>query len=123
MKKDLILSARKEISKLIIDVLLNKKTVKDALLCFPKKVKDDTIDCAWHALCHFEADELQRAKDALYREEQDNYLYYIASLLEEGKALPEDIISDYKEYYGTGSFDIIKSCKNFIKKYSKWFNF
>ena len=90
---------RKIVSKLFINVLTKKVCVRDALSSFPKDCEDKTIIAAWHALCHLDADEEIRAKDSMYREEQDEYIEYIAHTLESGDELPENIINEYLPYH------------------------
>ena len=48
---------------------------------------------------HFEADEDLRAKDSLYKDEQDNYLEEIANILANGDSLPFNIIDEYVKYH------------------------
>ncbi len=93
------LQDRKKVSELIFDVLTNKISVLEALRDFPKNLGDPTLDAAFHALVHLEADEDLRKKDALYRDEQDMYLEDIANILSEGNALPCNVIEEYKQYY------------------------
>ena len=89
---------RKYIGRLIYSVLAERKSVREALLLFPES-SDKSIECAYHALVHFEADEDLRYKDYEYREEQNDYLEFIAQTLSEGKSLPRNIIADYEPYY------------------------
>lgn len=89
---------RRFVGRLIYAVLTEKKTVREALLLFPD-TKDKNIECAYHALVHFEADEDLRYKDFEYKEAQNDYLEYMAQTLVEGKDLPKNIIADYEEYY------------------------
>ena len=93
------LQDRKKVSELIFDVLTNKISVLEALRDFPKNLGDPTLDAAFHALVHLEADEDLRKKDVLYRDEQDMYLEDIANILSEGNALPCNVIEEYKQYY------------------------
>lgn len=90
---------RKKVSKLFFAVLTKKLIVREALLHFPKECEDSTIIASWHALCHLESDEELRLRDAMYKQEQDEYIEFIAHILEQGEALPENIISAYKPYY------------------------
>lgn len=91
---------RKKVAKLFYAVLTKKMPVREALIRFPRNCDDKTLIASWHALCHFEADEDLRAKDALYKEVQDNYIEFIARTLQEGNELPENIINPYIEFYG-----------------------
>ena len=94
---------RKFVGRLIYAVLTERKNVREAIKLFPDS-KDRNIECAYHALVHYEADEDMRYKDIEYREAQDDYLEFLAQTLSEGKDLPKNIIEEYKPYYkGTAS--------------------
>ncbi len=90
---------RKKVSKLFFAVLTKRLPVREALVRFPKDCEDKTLIASWHALCHLEADEDIRLKDSLYREEQDEYIEFIAHTLQEGDELPENIINSYIPYH------------------------
>jgi hypothetical protein len=106
-----IVDARKKISELIIQVLVQRLCVREAIKQFPPDIKDSSVECAWHALVHYEADEDFRKNDAQYRQEQDEYLEMIAFMLKEGKELPENIINSYKKYHTAAS---IPNSKGFL---------
>lgn len=89
---------RKFVGRLVYAVLTERKSVREAICAFPES-KDKSIQCAYHALVHFEADEDLRYQDFEYREEQNDYLEMIAQTLSSGKPLPQNIIADYEEYY------------------------
>lgn len=111
---------RKQVSQLYIAVLTKKLTVREALNSFPQDCEDKTVIAAWHALCHLEADEDIRAKDGLYKKEQDDYIDYIAFTLDKGEALPENIISSYIPYHEnalTANTFTIKGIIQNIKKF------
>ncbi|MEI8377374.1 MAG: hypothetical protein WCF95_02440 [bacterium] len=112
---------RQKVSELIISVLTEQTTVRQALLSFPRDTFDKSIECAWHALIHYEADEDIRGKDAEFREEQDNFLYFLSNLLKEGKDLPVNILQDYKKFHG--GTPIPANEKNFWAKLLKFFRF
>lgn len=97
--KDLLIEARKVVSGLIRKVLVGELTVQKALLLFPPEPKDKSIEAAFHALVHYEADEDFRKRDLLYKEEQDDYLTLIFQTLETGSSLPANIIQNYEKYY------------------------
>ncbi len=103
---------RKFVGRLIYSVLAERKSVREALMLFPDST-DKNIECAYHALVHFEADEDLRYQDFEYREEQNDYLELIAQTLSEGRCLPRNIIEDYEPYY--------KGIAHKWKKGSKWF--
>ena len=84
--------------RLIISVLTEQLNVREAIKQFPETT-DKSIECAYHALVHFEADEEMRRLDIEYREAQDDYLESIAQTLIQGKNLPKNIIDEYKPYY------------------------
>lgn len=90
---------RKKVSNLFIGVLTKRLPVREALLRFPKNCEDKTIIASWHALCHLEADEELRRKDALYKKEQDEYIEFISYTLSKGEELPINIINEYKPYH------------------------
>ena len=90
---------RKYISTLIVDVVTGNSTVREALLKFPKDLKDPSTIAAYHALIHFEADEDLRATDGIYKQEQDNYIIFIAETFQKGEELPHNIIKEYTDYY------------------------
>ncbi len=90
---------RKKVSSLILNVLTQKMSVLDALKDYPRNLADPTLNAAFHALVHFEADEDLRNSDALYRDEQDAYLEDIANILSDGSALPYNIIEEYNKYH------------------------
>ena len=87
------------VSQLLLDVLCDKISVKDALLKFPKDVDDGSIIASWHALSHYEADEDLRAKDPQYKAAQDDYMEFIAFSLRDNKDLPLNIVNAYNPYY------------------------
>ena len=85
---------RRFVAALIRQVLISRLCVREAILNFPKDTEDKSIQAAFHALVHYEADEDLRARDELYREEQDDYLEFISNLLERGEDVPENIIQN-----------------------------
>ena len=90
---------RKAVSELIFDVLTQKISVLDALKQYPKNLSDHTLNAAFHALVHLEADEDLRKNDSLYKDEQDMYLEDIARILAKGDPLPCNVIEEYSKYY------------------------
>ena len=89
---------RKYVGRLIFSVLTERRNVREAIKLFPES-KDVNIECAYHALVHYAADEEMRYIDIEYREAQDDYLEFLALTLSEGKYLPKNIIDEYKSYY------------------------
>ena len=87
------------VSELIRKVLVGELSVRNAATLFPSDTKDKSIEAAFHALIHYEADEDIRRRDILYRDEQDDYLTLIFQTLEQGKSLPDNIIRNYEKYY------------------------
>ena len=65
---------RRLASELVKKTLLGYIPAREALLKFPPDTKDKSVQAAFHALVHFEADEDLRKRDLLYKEEQDEYL-------------------------------------------------
>jgi len=99
---DEIIKNRKFVSELIFQVLTERKTVREALSQYPsfECESDRSLEAAWHAIVHFEADEDIRAKDIEYAEAQNEYLEFIAFTLQKGNELPQNIIDEYRDYYG-----------------------
>lgn len=110
------------VARLIILVLTNKITVREAILRFPKNSSDKNIVTAYHALVHYEADENQRLFDADFREEQDNYLTMIAELLASNKDLPKNIVKCYESYYPEIELPKSDTIRNAIKHLCKFLN-
>lgn len=115
------LKERKFVGRLIISVLTEQKNVREAIKLFPD-VNDRNIECAYHALVHYEADEEMRAKDIEYKEAQNEYLEYIAETLDSGKDLPKNIINEYKPYYTgrAGLWD--NTLEGFWKEFLRFIN-
>lgn len=118
-----IFELKKEVSKLLFEVVSGEKTVLYALSNFPKYQKNNDINVCFHILAHFEADEDLRAKDPLYKEEQDNYILYIANLLQKGESIPVNIINEYNEYYKETLVYPIITKKTIIERLKKSINF
>ena len=93
------IAERKYISGLIFDVITQKTIVREALLKFPKDLHDPSAIAAYHALIHLEADEKKKKKDSLYKQEQDNYIIFIAETFQKGEELPQNIIKEYQDFY------------------------
>jgi hypothetical protein len=110
-----IKEARKFVSSLILNVLTEKITVKHSLSLFPSNVIDASIDCAWHALFHYEADEDYRINNPDFLAVQVDSLETIAFTLEQGNALPENIISYYQKYYEMAPIAKPKGFKGILK--------
>ena len=108
--------------KLIAQVISGRLDIKRALVNFPKDVPDLSIQAAWHALFHLEADEDIRANDAEYKEEQDIYLKQIAETLSEGKELPQNVIQAYKEFYPYSSIPHKGGLVGFLANFERFIN-
>lgn len=115
------LNNRKFVGRLIFSVLTDRRNVREAIKLFPDS-QDKNIECAYHALVHYAADEDLRYKDFEYREEQDDYLEFIAQTLVEGKELPRNIIADYEKYYKGMSTKWIDGAKGFWKEFLRTIN-
>lgn len=96
---DTITQARKTISEIIIDILAEKISIREGIKKFPDYIGDESAECAFHAILHYDADEDFRKLDPDYLEEQNNYLEYIAELFQKGEDLPANIIDEYRQYY------------------------
>ena len=115
------LNNRKFVGRLVYSVLTERRCVREALKLFPDSM-DKNIECAYHALVHFEADEELRYQDIEYKEEQNDYLEFIAETLVAGKELPRNIIADYEDYY-KGTATLWKNGWNgFLKEFKRFIN-
>lgn len=113
---------REYVSRLIVGVLTERISVRDAILHFPKDSTDKNIITAYHALIHYEADEDMREADFAFKEEQDEYLNMIAELLYSGKELPKNIIKSYEIYYPEVQMPKSQTFKNIIKTLCRFLN-
>ena len=116
------LGDRKQVATLIRGVLTGRFCVREAINQFPHNHEDESIQAAYHALVHFEADEDLRARDLLYKEEQDNYLMMISEILEKEEDLPFNIINSYKEFYQNANIPNEKNLKGMLKSFFKMLN-
>ena len=115
------LNNRKFVGRLIYSVLTSRRSVREAIALFPDSM-DKNIECAYHALVHYEADEDMRYQDIEYKEEQDDYLEFIAQNLVEGKELPRNIVADYEEYYKGVAKPWVSGVKGFLKEFLRFVN-
>ena len=122
MVKKRYIDERKNVSRLIYMVLADSLLVREAILRFPKDINDDTIKAAYHALIHREADENFRRDDLDYKEEQDDYLEFIAQILQGGNALPKNVIKSYDKYYKNIDTPHSESMKGLIKSLCRFLN-
>lgn len=103
-------------------VLTGDLHVREALLKFPKDVNDKSLTAAYHALVHYEADEKQRRLDIDYRDEQDEYLEFIAQILHNGQELPKNIIKSYDKYYKSAKTPHSTTLKGIVETLCKFLN-
>ena len=90
---------RQKVARLLRLVRVGQLCVREAMLAYPKDTEDESLVAAYHALIHYEADEDLRNRDALYKEEQDDYIEFLSYTLEKGESLPQNIIENYKNFY------------------------
>ena len=112
---------RKFVGRLIFAVITERKNVREAIKLFPES-KDKSIECAYHALVHFAADEEMRYKDIEYRDAQDDYMEFLAQTLSEGKCLPKNIIDEYKPYYKGTARPWIYGLQGFWNEFKRFIN-
>ncbi len=115
------LNNRKFVGRLVYSVLTERRSVREAIKLFPD-TRDKNIECAYHALVHYEADEDIRYGDIEYREEQNDYLEFIAETLCAGRELPKNIIADYESYYKGTAKLWTNGFKGFIKEFFRFIN-
>lgn len=106
---------RQLVSELIFKTLSRTFCVRESLRQFPADQFDPSIQAAWHALTHFEADEDIRLRDPEFAREQDEYLEMIAFTLQKGDALPLNIINCYKPYHQMALIPRSNKFKSLIK--------
>ena len=116
------ISDRKAVANLLRSVMVGRCSVRQAMLSYPKDSEDESLIAAYHALVHYEADEDLRARDVLYREEQDEYIEFLASILERGENIPENIIENYKKYYDSAPILHEDNPKGFMRGFWKNLN-
>ena len=117
-----LFKSRQYVSNLLRCVRLGQLSVREAMLKYPKDVEDESLIAAYHALIHYEADENIRARDLLYKEEQDDYLEFIYTILANGEDLPQNIIDSYKEFYNNAPILHEKNIEGFWKTFWKNLN-
>lgn len=116
------LEERKYVSRLIYYVLSDRMCVREALLRYPKNKNDKSLKTAYHALIHREADVELRALDIEYREEQDEYLEFLAETLQKGESIPKNIIKEYEDWYKDTTLPYSDNIKTVLKKLCKFLN-
>ena len=117
-----ILNDRKLASELLRYVRIGQISVREAMLRYPKDTQDESLIAAYHALIHYEADEDIRARDNLYRQEKEDYIEFIAHILEMGESLPQNIIDNYKQFYDYAPIMHKKNLFGFFKSFWKSLN-
>ena len=110
------------VAELVRKALLGFIPVREALLNFPADTTDKSIQAAFHALVHFEADEDLRKRDLDYREEQDEYLEMISQILESGEDLPDNIIKNYEKFYKEPNIPHAKNAVGTIRGFLRYLN-
>lgn len=115
-------SDRQLVGNIIIAVLTERITVKKGLLLFPKGSKDPSIVAAWHALCHYEADEDIKAKDIEFSNQQVDLLEMIAFEFKDGNPIPQNIIDSYKPFYKDDPISYEHGLKGMIEKLLRFIN-
>ncbi len=113
---------RAYVSRLILKVLTDKICAREAILHFPENHNDKSIQAAYHALVHREADEDLRRRDLLYKDEQDDYLEFIANTLANGEDLPSNILENYAHYYSDMSLKDKSGIKGFVETVHRYLN-
>lgn len=111
-----LVEQRKYVGNIIIAVLTERIIVRRGLELFPKGCEDESIRTAWHALCHYEADEDLRKTDIEYNNEQVSFLEMIAFEFKDGNPLPQNIIDSYKPYYKDNPISYESGLKGVVKK-------
>lgn len=122
-KPDDYIKERQYVGNIIISVLTERISVQKGLLLFPKGCQDDSIRAAWHALCHYEADEDIKAKDIEYNNQQVELLEMIAFEFKDGNPLPQNVIDSYKPFYEDDPISYESGLQGFVKRLLRYVNF
>lgn len=122
MPEDTKTKNRAKVADLIFKILTQKLCVRDALFAYPNFDTDTSLEAAWHAILHYEADEDLRAKDLEYAQVQDDFLESLAFLLQKGEDLPANIISQYKNFYKESLICKPQKGKNLWKMLCRFLN-
>ncbi len=110
------------VGNLLREVRIGNKSVREALMLYPKDTTDDSLVAAYHALIHYEADEDLRRRDELYKEEQDDYIEFLSYILSRGEDVPQNIINNYKKYYDSAPILHKNTISGFFKGFWKSLN-
>lgn len=110
------------VAEFVRKALLGYVPVREILLNFPPDSEDKSVQAAFHALVHLEADEDLRRRDLLYKDEQDDYLELIVQTLEKGEDLPDNIIRNYEKYYKEPNIPHAKNSGGVIKSFLRYLN-
>ena len=113
---------RKYVGNIIIAVLTERITVQRGLLLFPKGFTDPSIRAAWHAVCHYEADEDIKKQDVEYNNQQIELLEMIAFAFKDGNPLPQNIIDSYKPFYADAPISYESGLKGLVKRLLRFIN-
>lgn len=114
---------RKLAGSIIIAVLTERIPVQKGLLMFPKNsMEDPSLQAAWHALCHYEADEDIKRRDIEYANEQLELMELIAFTFKDGKDLPQNIIHSYSPYYDEALIAPEKGINGLLSRLLRYIN-
>lgn len=113
---------RQYVGNIVISVLTERINVQRALLLFPKGCEDPSVRAAWHALCHYEADEDIKQNDIEFNNQQVELLEMIAFTFKDGEPLPQNIIDSYSQYYKNDPISYENGLKGTIKRIFRFLN-
>jgi HrpA-like RNA helicase len=94
------LSLRQQVAQLLEDVLMERLSPQVAINRWPvpKTVQDPSLECAFWALWHFEADEVQQQTEMYYMDAQLELLRQMARFLAQDQDLPPYMLASYKNH-------------------------
>ena len=107
--------SRQYVAALVVKVMTGDLCVREAINKFPPDFYDSSVQCVWHALVHYEADEDFRRRDYEYRRQQDDYLIMLSEILSDGSPLPQNIIDEYSALYPMAMVPREKGFKGMLK--------
>lgn len=111
-------SLRQQVAQLLNDVLDERITAQVAINRWPvpQVVVDPSLECAFWALWHFEADEVQQQTEVYYLDAQLELLRQMAQFLAQGQDLPPYMLATYTGHAPVRFYYPLTPWKGYIKR-------
>lgn len=111
---------QRQLASILIQQVLDEQTSASyALTRWPEHAEDPSLDSAYQALWHFEADEDRHQEELFYLDAQLQLLQQISNFLKQGHPLPKYLLQQYppefrvRYYQPTG---LAASCLEDLKR-------